>query len=118
MVAADDKLFVITRQGSLYCFGGKPTRPRTYDLVRANRPSVNTNDEWKTRAGDILQQTGVMEGYCLVLGVSEGRLIEELVRQSELHIVAFDPDTGECVKDEKEWLGFLEAVKSVAKRQK
>ena len=29
MLAADDKLFVVTREGSIHCFGGDKVRPRS-----------------------------------------------------------------------------------------
>ena len=50
-------------------------------------------DRWTTRAAEILKQTGVRDGYCVVLGVGSGRLIEELVRQSALRVIALEPDT-------------------------
>jgi len=89
MIAADDKLFVSTRQGYIYCFaetGGArrhvlaPAAPRAPD------------DEWSRRAAGILEATGVRDGYCLVLGLQNGRLAEELVRLSALHVIAVDPD--------------------------
>jgi SAM-dependent methyltransferase len=39
-----------------------------------------------------LETTGEKEGYCLLLGLGTGELLFELVNQSELHIVALDPD--------------------------
>ena len=42
----------------------------------------------------ILEATGVRDGYALVLGIDRGRLVEELVRQSSLHVIAVDDDAG------------------------
>ncbi len=40
----------------------------------------------------ILKQTGVRDGYCLVLGATDGGLAVELVRQSRLDVVVIDSD--------------------------
>ncbi|GAF73269.1 unnamed protein product, partial [marine sediment metagenome] len=97
MLAADDKLFVVTRQGSLYCFGAQPGRPAKHELTSArtgkgSRVPRRANDRWAAAADNLLEQTGVIEGYCLVLGAGNGRLIEELARRSKLHIIVFDPN--------------------------
>jgi len=43
-------------------------------------------------AGEIIKAAGVTEGYCVVLGVGSGRLVQGLVSESRLRIVAIDPD--------------------------
>jgi len=90
MLAADGRLFVVTREGRVYCFGAEKVAPRTHPLRRRELPA--TQGQWAERAGEILERTGVEDGYCLVLGVESGRLIEELLRQSRLSIIAVDPD--------------------------
>lgn len=90
MLAADDRLFVVTREGSLYCFGAEQTQPKTYTVeqVRGTPPS----DQWTAKATDILNRTAASDGYCLALGLGTGRLAEELARQSKLDIVVVEPD--------------------------
>ena len=90
ILAADDKLFVVTRQGAIYCFGGDQVQPRTYPLETP--PARLPADQWARRATEILKQSQITEGYCLALGLGTCRLIEELARRSELHIIALDPD--------------------------
>jgi hypothetical protein len=51
-------------------------------------------DEWAAKAHDLLTETGVRGGYCVAWGVGTGRLITELVRQSDLHVIAVEPDAG------------------------
>jgi outer membrane protein assembly factor BamB len=41
----------------------------------------------------MLQVTQTRDGYALVLGLENGRLVEELVRQSDLYVIAVDADT-------------------------
>ncbi len=90
MLAADDRLFVVTEEGCIYCFGGKEAQAKTYPMRGPRIPPAA--DEWTSRAAEILKQSGVTEGYCLALGIGTGRLVQELARQSELHIVVLDAD--------------------------
>ncbi len=43
-------------------------------------------------AADMLNQSGVRQGVCLVLGCGEGRLAYELVRQSDLRVIGVEVD--------------------------
>jgi len=92
MLAADEKLFVVTAEGSILAFAA----PASGDAIKhvASIPSPASTDEWTQKASVILEATGVRDGYALVLGIDTGRLVEELVRQSELHVIAVDGDEG------------------------
>jgi outer membrane protein assembly factor BamB len=98
MLAADERLFVVTTEGRVYCFGGKPRRPRTYTESATPQDSLSSAasspgpDPCKVRAEGILSVTRATEGYCLMLGLGDGRLAEALVRGSKLHLIAVDPD--------------------------
>ncbi|MFW5693107.1 MAG: PQQ-binding-like beta-propeller repeat protein, partial [Thermoguttaceae bacterium] len=90
MLAAGGKLFVVTAEGTVLAFGA----PRAGEVVRhptADAPSPPT-DAWTQKAADILEATGVRDGFALVLGIERGRLVEELVRQSSLQVIAVDTD--------------------------
>jgi len=89
MIVADGKLFVSTLGGRLLCYGPAEVEVRRHS---AEPPPAGPDDVWVGRAADILERTGVTEGYCLCLGVGTGRLMEELVRQSQLHVIGVDPD--------------------------
>jgi outer membrane protein assembly factor BamB len=89
LLAADDRLFAVTREGKLYCFGAERREPRTYELGAA---AAAPADAWKDRARGILEATKVTEGYCIAWGVGSGRLISELLQQSQLRIIAVDSD--------------------------
>ena len=89
MLAADDRLFVVTLEGDVYCFGPEKVTPVSYpDVVAAGAQT----GRWTDKAAAIIEATGVTEGYCLAFGVGSGRLLEELARQTELHIVAIEPE--------------------------
>ena len=92
MLAADGKLFVVTREGRVYCFGPTTAAPKTYAEHKPKLPAKN--DQWTRQAREILKHTAMADGYCLVLGIGSGRLIEELSRQSKLNIIAVDADAG------------------------
>ena len=86
MLAGDDRLFVVTAEGQLLCFGADAREPRTHALP--NEPIPAPSDEWSGGASRLLAATGVTDGYALVLGVGNGRLVEELLRQSQLAVIA------------------------------
>ena len=104
MIAADGKLFVVTRLGRLYCFGPGESTPKRYPLEETS--PAQQKDEWRAQAQAILDQSGVSDGYCLVLGLKSGRLIEELFHLSPLHIIAMDEDP-EMVRRLREKLYYL-----------
>lgn len=91
LMAADDKLFVVTLEGWLYCFGDakQESTSHRYDLV--SQPFA-MDQVWSVKAASILKATQVDQGYCLAWGVGTGRLVRELVRQSTLSIVVIESD--------------------------
>jgi len=105
MLAADGKLFVVTGEGNIHAF----VDARDIEGLREDRPNLAADienppylappvaripdrDAWTGKAAAILAATGVRDGYALVLGLDSGRLVEELVRQSDLHVIAVDQD--------------------------
>ena len=92
MIAADGKLFVVTQEGSLYCFGGSKTRPELYAVP----PAKSAGGSATKTAARILAETRVQEGYCLTVGTDDGKVIEELALQSRLHVVALEPDVAKA----------------------
>ena len=90
MLAADGKLFIVTAEGSILAFAA-PAAGDATKHVASEVPSPSA-DEWTEKAKAVLEATGVGDGYALVLGIDRGRLVEELVRQSNLHVIAVDDD--------------------------
>lgn len=90
MLAAAGRLFVVTREGAIYAFGGeKRSAPMVYQPAGSDAPPA---DAWTRTAADILRVSGCREGYALALGAGSGRLVEELARQSGLDVIAIEPD--------------------------
>lgn len=88
MLAADGKLFVVTEQGEIYCFGKDRIEPKIHSLPSTR--AVAKSDVWNEQAKRLLDHTGAKDGYCLVAGIGTGRLIEELAATSNLQIIGVD----------------------------
>ena len=90
MLAAHNKMFVVTEEGRLYCFGPRATTPKTH---KTDHLKLETRqDAWHHEVKRILHATGKHSGYALVWGIGSGRLIEELILQTRMHIIAVDAD--------------------------
>jgi outer membrane protein assembly factor BamB len=92
LLAGDDKLFVVTREGRICCFGAEDAEQSGGPPAAPSPAPEPPHDAWTERAADILKQTGVTEGYCVSWGAGSGRLVTELARQSRLRIIAVEPD--------------------------
>lgn len=106
LLAAEERLFVTTTQGRLYCFGAPgytPPAPQRGEGVAHLLPSsfspeergvtfATATDDWDDKAHDILERTGVRQGYCIAWGAGSGRLVEELLARSQLSVVVIEAD--------------------------
>ncbi len=88
LIAADDRLFAVSLEGRIFCFGRDSIETRHHRFEISQTPE----DDWNKRASAILEATRVSDGYCICWGVGSGRLITELVRQSRMHVIAVDAD--------------------------
>ena len=106
LAAANGNLFVSTESGRIYCFGKNGKLD-----VKKNIPTINPfpypedklTNIYKSAVKDILRETGIKKGYCLVLGGSTGRLAFELAKQTELKIIGIERD-GKKVEEAKKKL--------------
>jgi outer membrane protein assembly factor BamB len=90
MLVADNKLFVVTREGGIHCFAKTKSEPIAHKTSAT--PIALQDDRWSTRAAAMLAQAGTKSGIAVVLGVGSGRLIDELVTQSQLQLILIDAD--------------------------
>jgi len=90
---ADGRLYASTDRGKIYCFGSGTGRP-TVEAVKSTPPQAAENAIYATAAQEIIERTGVTEGYCLDLACGDGLLALELARRTKLQIycVEKDPD--------------------------
>jgi outer membrane protein assembly factor BamB len=90
MIAANGALVVVTEAGDLLCFGDKPIKPHTFSVQK--RALSAQQDAWTEKTSQLLSLTQPGAGYGLVLGTGSGRLLEELIDQSKLTLIAVEPD--------------------------
>ena len=93
LLAGDNKLFVATTAGSIYCYGASNGTTTIYTNMVTPLPV--TTDVWTTVVQSMLSgRPDLAQGLALVWGVGSGRLAMELAQQAtNLMIVAADPDT-------------------------
>lgn len=97
VLAANGRLFVVTLEGEIHAFGKK--QPRNPIVHSAAKPTLeDREDQWSKKAAQALKDTQQREGYALILGLENKRFVEELIRQSDLHVMVIDPD-GQKVAD-------------------
>ncbi len=89
LAAADNKLFVTTREGQVLCFGENRSKPRNWPRERTQPAPA---PEWERTARSLLDLARTDEGYGVVLGLNDGGLVTELLRQSRLKLIVIDPD--------------------------
>lgn len=90
MIAANGALVVVTQEGELLCFGSQETTPAK--LENPKQELASQPDDWTEKTRTIVSLTKPGNGYCLVLGAGSGRLLEELVQQTGLTLIAVEPD--------------------------
>ncbi len=84
VIAADEKCFVVTEEGTLYALGTGSGEAKTWKR-EAVKPV--TNDEF---AEKVLNASGIERGYAVVLGARSPAFLETLATRSRLRILAFD----------------------------
>lgn len=97
LAAANGTLLVSTTAGIIYCFAeGEAAHTVTRTLLSAPSESDKTPrtgvSALQSEAKEILQKSGVREGFCLHVGCGDGRLALELARKSKLHVIGIESD--------------------------
>lgn len=89
LLAADGRLFVVTLEGMLYCFGPEEVKPAILPEASPAAPPEGTMPEKIAR---MLKTSSVSKGYCLAFGLDKGNLVEDIARHSDLQVIAVDED--------------------------
>lgn len=101
MIAADDRLFVVTREGGFYCFGGEDVKAVVHAAPQ-DEPLKPTPAVQK-RVQQILAASKARSGYAVAWGVGDGQLVESLVRQSDLHLIVVEPNVEKVRAFRERW---------------
>ena len=99
LAIADERLYVSTDEGAVYCFAASregQDEPRAVRHARRPVAQPYPKDEWAplyaAAAEAIVMESGITDGYCLILGAEQGRLALELARRTRLHIIGVEED--------------------------
>jgi len=87
LVAANGKLIAVTHNGTVMIFGDTPVSKVTKYIK--NEKSIKSK---QTRKFKIIQETGIDDGYCLMLGGGDVHLLKNLVHETLLNIIVFEKD--------------------------
>ena len=91
LASSNGRLYVSTDEGFIYCFAGKDTGGEPSEPAR-KRALPGHLESFADAADEILEKSGIREGYCLDLGCGDGSLALELARQSALKIYCLEED--------------------------
>lgn len=93
LAVANNRLYVSTDSGMIYCFGANLSYQRKVSEVKPKDISAYGADPiFKAAADEIVKKTGITEGYCLDFGCKDGKLAFELAKRTNLKIYAVDED--------------------------
>ncbi|MBL7152866.1 MAG: PQQ-binding-like beta-propeller repeat protein [Phycisphaerae bacterium] len=95
MLAGDDKLFVVTEDGPpggalIYCFGGEEVEAKW--CGEDERATLEAPRRHRRKARRIMEEAGTKEGYCLLLGIGDGKLLKAILIESKFHVIAIERD--------------------------
>ncbi len=89
MLAANDRLFVVTDDARIHCFGAEPASPVLHPLQPAAL-TASADGARIDQVQELLTLAPLSGGYAVSLDASDPELLMELVRQSDFRVVAVD----------------------------
>ncbi len=92
LAVAGQRLYVGTDRGTLYCFSGEKTPAPALAQPQHNSSPYGDNTRYAKAAQEIIDKTGISEGYCLDFACGDGALAYELAKRTQLQIYAVDDD--------------------------
>lgn len=87
LAAANRRLYVSTDRGTIYCYA-PGAKSRQYIPALPRRFLDRVAGRYGAAADEIIQRTGVKQGYCLDLDCGDGSLAIALARRTDLQIYA------------------------------
>lgn len=103
LVFANSHLLVSTTTGKVFCFG--PPRARRIADQNPEYPNPYANnaayEQCRAAAEEIIRETGITRGFCLVAGSEDGCLAYEIAKQSDLNVYCIEPDVAKVEASRK-----------------
>ncbi len=87
LIAANGKLIAVTEGGTLMIFGDTPVKK----VISYNMPDSRLRGG-PIRAGNIIRRTGNTEGYSLVFGGEDIKLLKGLISGTDLNVIVYERD--------------------------
>src|SRR6185369_8404479 len=91
LAAAGGRLYVGSSKGVLSCYG-PPSPADPAGLLKPQSSAYGDNAAAAAAAKEIIEKSGVTEGYCVDLGCGDGALAFELARRTKLQIYGIEHD--------------------------
>lgn len=102
LIAADDRLFVLTREGRIYCYGGEESKTALFThSTKEEYPKIDPSIV--SGAKQILDATKARAGYAVVWGVGDGQLVEAIAQHSALHLIVVEPNADKVRAFRERW---------------
>lgn len=90
MLVGDGKVFVVTHEGGLYCFGEGKSNPKT---LGGGNSRIETDMNSRTNfIKTVLEMTKSTGGYCLVTGADSDAIATEILRCSDMYVIMVSSD--------------------------
>jgi len=89
MLAADERLFVVTRDSRLFCFGAKKIERAHHSVSLSAGPAPETKPNEKLQIA--LNNMAGKDGFALLLGADQGSM-DALLNHTKLHLKVVDSD--------------------------
>lgn len=99
LAVANDNLIVSTDKGVIHCFGERFGITRR-DVV-PDKQLPDHAEDYESIANRIIEETGITQGYCLILDCGKGELAYELAKQTELSIIGIDDNEKKVLEARK-----------------
>jgi len=102
MLAADERLFVVTRDSRLFCFGAKKIEPAHHSVSSPKEPAPESKPTHKLQIA-LDHMTG-KDGFALLLGADQGSM-DALLNHTKLHLMVVDSDPTKVAALQKRYDG-------------
>jgi len=103
IIAANGRLFVVTRQGKIACYSDTKVPAKIHQLPKPTKVTADAAVQ-STLAG-ILKATTIRDGYALILDTEDGELATKLATETNLQVIALAADQAKVDQLRQRFIG-------------